>query len=249
MKITGIKTDIIRVGEHTLASFLDAYVPELREGSVVAFATKVISVCEGRVVPLEGNEKDALIKQETSYYLPSHTNPYNVTLSITHNLMVASGGIDESNAGDNYVLWPKDLQASVNAIREHLAAKFKLQKLGVILTDSTTRPFQWGTTGLGIAYSGFKPLKSYIGTPDIYGREFKFHQNNIMNGLAAAAVVVMGEGNEQTPLAIIEDVPFVEFVPRNPTTEELAQLRISLEEDLYSLLLKNAPWEKGDQPA
>ena len=114
------------------------------------------------------------------------------------------------------------------------------------MTDSTTRPFQWGTTGLGIAHSGFAALKSYIGTTDIFGREMMFQNNNIANGLAAAAVLLMGEGSEQTPLAVIEDVSFVEFQPRNPSTEELAKLHISIDEDIYSPLLKNTPWKKGD---
>ncbi|HSW81536.1 MAG TPA: coenzyme F420-0:L-glutamate ligase [Candidatus Saccharimonas sp.] len=246
MNVRTIKTDKIRPGDCTITEFLDKYIVELHEGTVVAIAAKVVSMCENRVVPMAGVEKNDIIKQQTAYYLPREDNPYNVTLSITHNLLVAAGGVDESNADDNYVLWPADLQASVNQIRGHLAQKFNLKSIGVVMTDSTTRPFQWGTTGLGIAHSGFAALKSYIGTPDIFGREMMFQNNNIMNGLAAAAVLLMGEGSEQTPLAIIQDVPFVEFQPRNPTDQELATLRISIDEDIYSPLLKNTPWQRGD---
>lgn len=247
MNIRTIKTAKIRAGMHSLTDFLDTYITELVEGSVVAIAAKVVSICEGSLVPMDGANKDDIIKQQTAYYLPVASNPYNVTISITHNMLVAAGGVDESNADGNYILWPVDRQASVNAIREHLAKKFGLTDVGVVMTDSTTRPFQWGTTGLGIAYSGFNPLKSYIGTPDIFGREMQFQNNNIMNGLAAAAVLLMGEGSEQTPLAIVTDVPFVEFQPRNPQPEELAKLKISIDEDIYAPLLKNAPWKKGDQ--
>ena len=247
MNVRSIKTDKIRPGDMTLSEFLDTYILELKEGSVVAIASKVVSICEGRVVPYEGTDKEALIEQETAYYLPRETNPYNVTISVTRNLLVAAGGIDESNADDHYILWPANKEASANAIREHLVKKFGLNKVGVVITDSTTRPFQWGTTGLGIAYSGFTPLKDYIGTKDIFGRELQYQKNNIMNGLAAAAVVLMGEGNEQTPLAIIEDVPFVDFQPRNPTPEEIESLKITIEEDLYGPLLTNVPWKKGKQ--
>lgn len=246
MNVQTIKTNKIRPGDCTLTDFLDTYITELHEGTVVAIAAKVVSMCENRAVPMAGIEKDDLIKQHTAYYIPHKDNPFNVTLSIAHNLLVAAGGIDESNADDNYILWPADLQASVNQIREHLAQKFDLKNLGVVMTDSTTRPFQWGTTGLGIAHSGFLALKSYIGTPDIFGREMMFQNNNIMNGLAAAAVLLMGEGSEQTPLAIIQDVPFVQFQPRNPTADELATLRIGIDEDIYRPLIKNAPWLRGD---
>jgi F420-0:gamma-glutamyl ligase len=34
---------------------------------------------------------------------------------------------------------------------------------------------------------------------------------NVADALAAAAVLVMGEGSEQTPLVVIGDVPFVTF--------------------------------------
>lgn len=247
MNISTIKTAKIQPGDFTLTEFLDAYVTELTEGSVVAIASKVVSICEGNVVPMNGVNKETLIEQETSHYLPATTNPYNVTLSITRNLLVAAGGIDESNAGNYYVLWPKDKQLSANTIREHLAKKFNIKYIGVVITDSTTRPLQWGTTGLGIAYSGFVPLKDYMGTKDIFGRVLKFQKNNIMNGLAAAAVLLMGEGNEQTPLAIIKDAAFVEFQPRNPTPRELKALKITIEEDLYGPVLARVPWEKGKQ--
>lgn len=248
MNVTAIRTDkILPQGPPSLTGFLDTYITELSENTVVAIASKVVSICEGNVVLAEGADKDELIKKETMLFIPRKDNPYHVTLSVTRNLLVAAGGIDESNSGDYYVLWPKDKQASANAIREHLAAKFNLKNIGVVVTDSTTRPFQWGTTGLGIAHSGFKALKNYIGTQDIFGRQLQFQQNNIMNGLAAAAVLLMGEGNEQQPLAVITDIPFVEFESNNPTAEDLSMLAISMEEDIYSPLLKNAPWQKGEQ--
>lgn len=246
MKIKVIKTDIVRPGGITLEAFLDAHITNLNEGTVVVLASKIVSLCENRVVPREGTNKDDLIKRETEYYLPAADNPYGIALGIAHGHLVAAGGIDESNADNTYVLWPSNAQRSANAVREHLAATFGIKNLGVIITDSTTRPFQWGTTGISIAYSGFEPLKDYIGTPDLFGRTLKYHKNNIMNGLAAAAVVVMGEGAESTPLAIIEDADFVQFTGRNPTTQELADLHINLDEDVYSPILKNAPWQKGD---
>ena len=48
-------------------------------------------------------------------------------------------------------------------------------------------------------------------------------KSNVVDALAESAVAVMGEGSEQTPLAIIRDVPFVQFQDRNPTNKELAR--------------------------
>jgi len=56
---------------------------------------------------------------------------------------------------------------------------------------------------------------------------------------------VMGEGSEQTPLAVIDDAPFVEFQDRDPTVAELEPLRVPPEDDLYAPLLEGVPWQQG----
>jgi F420-0:gamma-glutamyl ligase len=97
-----------------------------------------------------------------------------------------------------------------------------------------------------LAHSGFEALNDYRNTPDIFGRIMQVTQANIAEALAASSVVVMGEGAEQTPLAIINDVPFVHFQDRNPSKEELEALTISIEEDIYAPLLTSVTWKKGE---
>jgi F420-0:gamma-glutamyl ligase len=247
MQVTVYKTDKVTSRSHDLYELLDAALPDLSDGCVVAIAAKIVSLCEGRVVPLEGTDKDELIRQESQRYLP-RTGKYDLAFTVSRNLFIPTAGIDESNANDHYILWPKDLQASVNAIREHLVRKHGVKRVGVIITDSTCRPLQWGTTGIAIAHSGFKLLKDYRGQADVFGRTLEFQTASMANGLAAAAVVMMGEGNEQTPIALLEDLPFVDFQLRNPTEEELAGLRIEPEDDMFWPLIKSAPWEKGALP-
>lgn len=245
MIVQTIKTRRVTANACTLLELLDESIPELKERTVVIITSKVVSLCEGGVVPIDSVDKDELIAKYADYYLPRNLSRYNVSFTITEGKLMPGAGIDESNGDEQYILWPQDAQKSANESRAHLMQKYGLKELGVIITDSTTRPFQWGTTGIGVAYSGFEPLKNYVGTKDLFGREFVFHKNNIMNGLAAAAVVQMGEGAEQTPLAIIEDVPFVRFVDHDPTAEELASLVIEPEDDVYAPFFRNAPWERG----
>ena len=57
----------------------------------------------------------------------------------------------------------------------------------------------------------------------------------------------MGEADERTPLAIIEDLPSVEFTSAAPSAEELAGLRIDIDDDLYGPLLRGAEWIRGDK--
>jgi F420-0:gamma-glutamyl ligase len=166
-------------------------------------------------------------------------------LTIKNNLLVGAAGIDESNANGYFSLWPNDPQKSANAIRDYLTKKNNLSHIGVILTDSKLTPLRWGVTGYAIAHSGFVALKNYIGQPDIYGRKLHAEQSHIPDSLASAAVLAMGEGNEQQPLAVITEIPSIEFQKRNPTQEELAALKININDDIYASLLTGVTWKKG----
>jgi F420-0:gamma-glutamyl ligase len=68
----------------------------------------------------------------------------------------------------------------------------------------------------------------------------------VANGLASASVLTMGEGSEQTPIAIISEVPFVKFQDRNPTKEELELFYLKdKDEDLFAPFLNAVKWLPG----
>lgn len=244
MTVTPIKTHKITPQEDMFA-ILDKYVTKPPEKSILAVTSKIVSITEGRVVKIEGTDKDALIEQESQYYLSRTENKYNISFTITHNTLAPSAGIDESNGNGYYVLWPENPQKSANSIRFHLKRRWNLNKIGVILTDSKTTPMRWGVTGLTIGYSGFAPLKDYVGMPDLFGRPFAFEKLSLIDCLASAALLVMGEGSEQTPLALIENVSLVVFEDKDPSGEELRSLKIDPQDDLYAPFLRNARWKKG----
>jgi len=257
MQVKAIKTHKITSEDKDIFKILDQYINSLEENSVVAITSKIISITEGKMVKMgdidkdkqsltsRDSLKDKLIEDESEYFLERSGNKYNVAFSIRNNLLVVSAGIDESNGNGYYILWPKDAQQSANKIREYLRKKFNLKNLGIIITDSRTIPLRWGVTGAAISYSGFKPLKNYIGSPDLFGRAIEHTQLNITDALATSAALVMGEADEGTPISIITDIPMVEFQDNNPSDEELKSLKIEMEDDLYAPLLKNAPWKKG----
>lgn len=247
MKVTPIKTEPILPQDRDLFAVLDRHLPALAERSIVAVTSKIVAMCEGRVVRVGDIDKATLVEQEADYLLPSTESKYGFTLTIRHNLLIPSAGIDESNGNGYYILWPQDPQHSANAIRQHLAGRFSLNEVGVVITDSAPRPLLWGVSGVALAHSGFAALKDYVGHPDVFGRPLAVTKASVRDALAGAAVLVMGEADEQTPLAIIDDVPFVAFQGRDPTDEEIAGLRIAIEDDLYAPLLTRAPWQKGKQ--
>jgi F420-0:gamma-glutamyl ligase len=89
-------------------------------------------------------------------------------------------------------------------------------------------------TGVCLSYSGFRAVRNLVGSPDLFGRELRMTRMNLADGLAAAAVMMMGEGDESRPLAVIENAE-VEFSEDTQPEE----LRISPEEDLYAPLLSS----------
>jgi putative folate metabolism gamma-glutamate ligase len=245
MKVTAFKTDKIVAGP-TLSEILDKHLDNVPENSVLAITSKIVGICEGRLVPIGSVDKDELVKRESHYFLDPALSKYNMSFTITHGTLIPVAGIDESNGNGQYVLWPEDPQKSANEIRAYLKKRFSMKNIGVVLTDSTARPLHYGTEGVAIAYSGFAPSNDYIGQPDLFGRPFKISISNILDALASAAVVVMGEGTEQTPIALIEDVPFVRFQDNDPSADELKSFFLShMEDDLFEPFLKNAPWQPG----
>lgn len=246
MRVTPVRTDRITRGAD-LRAILERYLPTFSERSVLAITSKIVSITQGRVAKIGAVQKHELVEQEADYYLPESVK-YHIMLTIKENILIPMAGIDESNGGGYYVLWPRNAQETANRIRAYLVDRFGLKEVGVIIADSKTTPLRWGTTGIALAHSGFKALKNYVGKPDLFGRKLKVTKSNQLDGLTAAAVAVMGEGDEQTPLAVIEELPFVRFQRRNPTKRELASLQIPLDEDLYAPLLNGVRWIKAKTP-
>nr|MDQ3015055.1 coenzyme F420-0:L-glutamate ligase [bacterium] len=120
-----------------------------------------------------------------------------------------NAGIDESNAKNKLILLPQDSFKTAEVLCENFKKHFSLKKLGVLITDTRSMPLRIGTVGKALGYAGFEPLKSYIGKKDLFGRKSRVTQSNVADALAASAVLVMGEGNEQTPMVVIKDAPVI----------------------------------------
>ncbi|WP_246039543.1 coenzyme F420-0:L-glutamate ligase [Wolbachia endosymbiont of Carposina sasakii] len=189
--------------------------------------------------------KEELIKREADAIVDVDHNSYGIYLTIKDNILIPSAGIDESNGNEMYILYPKDVQKTALSIWNYLKTKHCIKHLGILITDSNITPMRLGVTGVALGWCGFEPFYSYIGKPDLYDQPLQVTQVNLLDALATSAVLVMGEGAEQTPMAIISGAPKIHFLTRLPTTEEEKSVKISMEEDLYSPLLMRARWLKS----
>lgn len=242
MKIRAIKTHLIAPGE-SLFPLFDRYLPPLEEKTILVVTSKIVSLSEGKVVP-KATDKKTLICSEADAYL-DEPNPHGVFLTIKNGILIPNAGIDESNGNGVYILYPQDLFLSAQKIWEHMRACHHLRHFGVLITDSHTTPLRWGVTGIGLAWCGFAPLNNYIGAPDCFGRPLHFTKVNVVDALAATAVFAMGEGNEQTPLALLTETEKVTFLERGPTRNEIESFHIPMEEDIYGPLLQKGAWVRN----
>jgi len=249
--IKPIKTRVFLPPKDDLFSLVKESIIELKEKSIIVFTSKIISIWQGRCIKINlVKDKDDLIKKEAELYLERELAPSGSSmLTIKNNTLIPTAGIDESNANGYYILWPKAPFSAAKKIYKFIKKNYRLKKFGVIISDSHCIPMRTGTVGISIAYYGFYPLKDYRGKKDIFGRKMKISQLNIADSLAAIATLVMGEGKEQTPLAIIENVdPHTKFSMGikfdDFDSEKLNPLIIKTEEDIYGPLLSAVKWSK-----
>ncbi len=229
MIIKPIKTRIFKEGEN-LFDFVSGYFKRIPEKSVIVVTSKIVALSEGRTAVAENYEaKEKLIRSESDFAIRTE----HVWLTLKDGIAMASSGIDESNSENGkLILLPKNSFEAARVLRKKLQEKFKVKDLGVLITDSRTSPLRRGVTGIALGYAGFKGIKEYKGTPDIFGRKFKFSRTNVADSLATASVLVMGEGKERQPLAVIRKAS-VEFCEKvNPK-----ELKISAQDDMYRPLL------------
>jgi len=214
MNIKAIKTRVFKGGEE-LVSFIARFIKKIPEKSVIVITSKIVSLSEKRTAVIENSRtKEKLIRKESEFALPTKY----VWLTIKDGVVMPSAGIDESNADGKLVLLPKDSFESTARLRSSIlhppertgsvrAGKARMKNLGIIITDSRITPLRRGVVGVALGYAGFRGIRDYRGAPDLFGRAMEVTETDIADSLATAATLVMGEGSESQPLAVIEGAP------------------------------------------
>ena len=224
MIIHPIKTSIFQEGEN-LFQFITNYIKKVKEHSVIVITSKIVALSEKRTAVIETIQtKEQLIQKESEFAIPTRY----AWLTIKGGVVMASAGIDESNANGKLILLPKNSFLTARVIRKKLMQKYRVKQLGVLLTDSRSTPLRVGVSGVAVGYAGFRGMKDYRGKKDIFGRTFKFSRTNVADSLATAAVLSMGEGDEQQPLALIEKAPIKFCHIVHPK-----ELYIDIQNDMY----------------
>ena len=218
---------------------------EIEEGDIIVISQKIISKSEGRVtklssvVPSKKSEKFAeklgkdprlveLILKETNHVIKA--SPQAFVVKDRRGIVCINAGIDKSNVpgADSYSLLPEKPDESAKRIRKEIM-RLTGKKVAVIVCDTFSRPFRRGQVEFAIGIAGLKPFKDYRGKRDLFGRVLMVKNVAIADEIACAAELVMGQGKEAVPVAIIKNLERAEE-SENSSAEELL---ISSEEDLF----------------
>ena len=158
-----------------LASALAAAAPWLRDRDVVVVTSKVVSKCEGRLVPApeDPEERDALRRKLIDDEAVRVLARKGRTL-ITENaygLVQAAAGVDGSNIGSaELALLPIDPDASAASLRAGVAERLGVD-VAVVITDTMGRAWRNGQTDVAIGAAGLQVLHGYAGSTDPHGNE------------------------------------------------------------------------------
>ena len=204
-----------------LAAIADSQI-EIQNGDILVVTHKIVSKAEGRVVDLtrikpspkairmaKEHDKDPrvmeLILKESIQILRAKNG---IIISETkHGFVCANAGVDQSNVeGDMAVLLPAAPDESASRIQDAVMEKTG-KEIAVIITDTFGRTFRNGQTNVAIGIAGINPIKSYIGTYDMYGRKLRVTEIAVADEIASAAELVMGKA-EGTPVAIVRGYSF-----------------------------------------
>ncbi len=207
----------------------------VQAGDIFVIAQKIISKAENRYVDLGSVTPSAralelakvvgkdprhieVVLSESTEVVRARTN----VIIVAHRLgfVMANAGIDESNidhsaGGGRVLLLPQNPDASSAALKAALDARFGVP-VGIIINDSFGRPWRNGVVGVAIGSAGVPALRDMVGAPDLFGRAMRVTEVAIADELAAAASLVMGQGDEGQPVVHVRG--FASDAPANPAS-------------------------------
>lgn len=191
-------------------------------GDVLVVAQKIVSKAEGRQVPLDTvtpggeakriAEKTAKDPRLVELILRESKDIVRQTdsLIISENklgMIMANAGIDQSNIVEGQaLLLPADPDRSAQqlclAIQKELGVR-----VAVIIADSIGRAWRRGIVGHAIGVSGIPAILDLRSSPDLFGRELRVTEVGFADEIAAAATLLMGQGDEGKPVVVVSGLP------------------------------------------
>jgi coenzyme F420-0:L-glutamate ligase/coenzyme F420-1:gamma-L-glutamate ligase len=173
---------------------------------------------DARLVELVLSESSEVLRAKPDVLIVRHRRGY----------VMANAGIDRSNVGggDRVLLLPRDPDGSAAALRSSLRALLGVE-LAIVISDSFGRPWRKGVTNVALGAAGLPALLDRRGEMDRNGRRLEVTEVGFADLIASAAGLVMGEGAEGVPAALLRGLSW------SAADSMAASLLRPLEEDLF----------------
>ncbi len=173
------------------------------DGDCLVVTQKIVSKAEGRLVPLDHEDRaarHALVESESRRIVRRRGD---LVISETHHGFVcANAGIDLSNVdAGQAALLPVDPDSSAHHIRNALRARHGVD-VAVVVSDTFGRPWRLGLTDVAIGVAGIAAIVDLRGSADARGRVLQVTEVAIADEIAGAAELVMGKA-AGVPVAIV----------------------------------------------
>ena len=192
---------------------------ELSDFDVVVVSQKIISKSEGQLVDIltikPSNQAKSIAKR-------TRKDPRVIELILRDSkeviradkealvvrrkdgLICLNAGVDKSNVGGDttYARLPEDSDNSAMEIKKGIE-RLTGKEVAVIVADTYSRPHRVGQVDFTIGLAGLEPIIDYRGHDDLFGYQLHYKYVGFADELAAAAELVMGQGVEGTPVAIV----------------------------------------------
>jgi coenzyme F420-0:L-glutamate ligase / coenzyme F420-1:gamma-L-glutamate ligase len=191
---------------------------ELKDGDVLCIASTIVAKSEGRFRNLEDYNpgtraseiagklgKDprfvqAVLDESSEILLDK---PFLLAVTRFGHIGV-NAGIDQSNVGEGRILLlPENPSVSAESIRYRLG-----KDCAVIITDTCGRPFRRGVAGVAIGHAGIAGLRDWRGERDIHGKALEITLEAIVDEIAGAANLLMGEAGGGTPVVVFRGLKY-----------------------------------------
>lgn len=243
---------LVKVGDDLVKMILETAEKNavfIEDEDIVVVAQKIVSKAEGRVVklgdvmPSDRAKKMAKVASKDPRFVELVLKEAKKILTwssetlIIENekgLVCINAGIDKSNVSgtDAYALLPRDPDESAERIRAGIL-ELTGKRVAVVICDTYSRPFRRGQVEFAIGIAGIGPFKDYRGRQDLFDYVLRVKNVALVDEIASAAELVMGQGSEAVPVAIIRNLSRPEL-DRSVSIEDL---NISREEDLFRGIL------------
>jgi coenzyme F420-0:L-glutamate ligase/coenzyme F420-1:gamma-L-glutamate ligase len=121
--------------------------------------------------------------------------------------VMAAAGVDASNTGalDGVLLLPEDPDGVCVSLLERLRLAFEVQRLAVVLSDTSGRPWRMGQIDFALGAAGLFVIDDLRESSDADGRTLSVTTRAIADEIAAAADLVKGKA-ARVPVAVVRGV-------------------------------------------